>query len=51
MGIAVVLPSGDLVDEGLLIRNAAVEALGRENAEIGFRQIEPAAALGGCFGC
>jgi hypothetical protein len=29
------------------IRNAAVETLGREDAELGFRQIEPTAVLGG----
>ena len=28
-GIAVVLPGGDFVDEGLFVRDAAVEALGR----------------------
>jgi hypothetical protein len=29
VGIAVVLPGGDFVDEGLFVGNAAVEALGR----------------------
>ncbi len=29
VGIAVVLPGGDFVDEGLFIGNAAIEALGR----------------------
>ena len=29
VGIAVVLPSGDFLDEGLFVRNAAIEALGR----------------------
>jgi len=29
VGIAVVLPCGDFVDEGLLVGDAAVEALGR----------------------
>src|ERR1035437_7009300 len=29
VGIAVVLPSGDFLDEGLLVGNPAVEALGR----------------------
>jgi hypothetical protein len=28
MGISVVLPGGDFVDEGLLVGDAAVEALG-----------------------
>jgi len=45
-GIAVVLPGGDFLDQGLLVRNAAVEALGRQNAEFGFGEIEPAAVLG-----
>jgi hypothetical protein len=38
-------PSVDLVDEGQPIRNAAVEALSKEDAELKFRQIDPAAAL------
>ena len=29
VGIAVMLPSGDFFDEGLLVGDAAVEALGR----------------------
>ena len=29
VGIAVVLPGGDLLDESLFVGNAAVEALGR----------------------
>ena len=29
VGIAVVLPSGDFLDEGLFVGNAAIEALGR----------------------
>jgi hypothetical protein len=33
VGIAVVLPSGDFLDEGLFVRNPAVEALGRQDAE------------------
>ena len=45
IGIAVVLPGGDLVDEGLFVGDTAVEALGRQNDEFGLRQIEPAAML------
>ena len=45
--IAVVLPGGDFVDEGLFVGDPAVEALGRQDAEFGFRQIEPAAVLWG----
>jgi hypothetical protein len=33
MGIAFVLSGGDFVDEGLLVGDAAVEALGGEDAE------------------
>ncbi len=39
-GIALVLPGGDFLAERLLIGNAAVEALDRENFEFGFRQIK-----------
>jgi hypothetical protein len=46
MGVAVMLPGGDFVGEGLFVGNATVEALGGENAEFGFRQIEPTAVLG-----
>ena len=46
MGVAVLLPGGDFVDEGLFVGNAAVEALGGQNAKFGFRQIEPTAVLG-----
>ena len=45
MGIAVALPGGDLLDEGLLVGDAAIEALGRKDAKLGFRQIEPTAVL------
>ncbi len=47
VGIAVVLPCGDFLDEGLFIGNPTVEALGREDAEFGLCQIEPAAMLWG----
>ena len=47
VGIAVVLPGGDFVDEGLLVGDAAVEALSGEDTELGFRQIEPATARSG----
>src|SRR6266704_4012535 len=45
VGIAVVLPGGDFIDEGLFIGDSAVETLGRQNAEFGLRQIEPTAVL------
>src|SRR5271166_2653020 len=43
--ISVMLPGGDLVSEDLLIGDAAVETLGRQDAEFRLRQIEPAAVL------
>jgi hypothetical protein len=46
MDIEVMFPGGDFVDEGLLVGDAAVEALSGEDTELGFRQIEPAAVLG-----
>ena len=45
MGIAVSLPCGNVVDEDLLVGDAAVEALRRENGEFRFRHIEPTAVL------
>ena len=46
IGISVMFPDGDFVDEGLLVGDAAVEALSGEDTELGFRQIESAAVLG-----
>ena len=46
LGIAVVLPGSDFADQGLLVGDAAVEALGGEDAEFGFDKIKPAAVLG-----
>jgi hypothetical protein len=46
VGIAFVLPGGDFVDEGLFIRDTAVETLGGEDAEFGFGEVEPTAVLG-----
>ena len=45
VGIAVVLPCGDFLDEGLFIGNPTVEALGGENAEFGLCQIKPTTVL------
>ena len=44
-GVAVAHPCGDFVDECLFVGDAAVEALGRQDAEFGLRQIEPTAML------
>jgi len=45
VGIAVVLPRGDFLDESLFIGNPTVEALGREDAEFGLCQIKPTTVL------
>ena len=45
VGISIILPSCDFVDEGLFVRDTPIEALGRKDAELGFRHIEPAAVL------
>ena len=34
VGVAVVLPGGDFLDEGLFVGDPAVEALGRQDAEL-----------------
>ena len=44
--VAVVLPCADLVGENFLIVDAAIQTLGREHAEFGFGQVEPATVLG-----
>jgi len=46
IGIALLLPGDDFVGEGLFVGNAAVEALGGQNAEFGFCEIKPTAVLG-----
>jgi hypothetical protein len=43
--VAVVLPCGDFVGEDLLVGDAAIQTLRRENAEFGFSHVEPAAVL------
>ena len=45
VGISVVLPCGDFLDEGVFIGNPTVEALGREDAEFGLCQIKPTTVL------
>ena len=45
IGVAIVLPCGDFVDERLFVGNAPVEALGRQNTKLGFGQIEPTAVF------
>ena len=45
VGIAVVLPCGDFLNEGLFIGNPTVEALRSEDAEFGLCQIEPTTVL------
>jgi hypothetical protein len=45
VGIAIVLTGGDFVDQGLFVENPPVEALGRQDAEFGLRQVKPTAML------
>ena len=45
VGISIAFPGVDFVDQGLFVRDTAVEALGRQDAEFGLRQIEPTAVL------
>src|ERR1019366_6235836 len=45
VGVAIILPSCDFVDQGLFIRDAAIEALGRKDSEFGLRHVEPTAVL------
>ena len=44
--VSVVLPCVDFAGEDFLVGDAAVQTLGRENAELGFGHVEPAAVLG-----
>ena len=46
VGISGILPSRDFVDEGIFVRDAAIEALGRKDAEFGLCHIAPLP----CFG-
>jgi hypothetical protein len=46
MFVAMVLPSGDLSFEGLLVWDAAAQALTRQNAKFGFGHVEPASMFG-----
>ena len=39
VGVSILLPSGDFIDEGLLVWDAAIEALGRKDAELGLGHI------------
>ena len=45
MLVAIVLPSGDFSGESLFVWNAAIQTLGRENAEFGLRHVEPTTVL------
>ena len=47
MFVAMVLPSGGLSEEGLLVWNAPAQTLARQNAEFGFGHIEPASMFRG----
>ena len=44
--VAAVLPGGNLLGQRFLIGNAAIQALRRQDTQLGFRHIQPAAVLG-----
>ena len=44
--VSLVLPCVDFTGEDFLVGDAAVQTLGRENAELGFGHVEPATVLG-----
>ena len=43
--VAVSLPCGDFLVQDLLVGDAAVETLGGQNAEFGFRHVQPTAVF------
>jgi hypothetical protein len=46
IGIALLLPGGDFLDEGQFVGNAAVKALSGQNAEFGLCEIKATAVFG-----
>ncbi len=46
IGIALLLPGSDFIDEGRFVGDAAVETLGGQDAEFGFCEVKPTAVLG-----
>ena len=46
LGVAVVFPGGDIVNQRPFVGNAAAEALRGQGAEFGFAEVEPTAVLG-----
>src|ERR1700730_10115853 len=49
VGVSILLPSGDFIDEGLFVWDAAIEALGRKDAE--FARIDSQHVLHGGYEC
>src|ERR1700733_10052091 len=47
LAVAVVFPCEDFLGQGLLVCDAAIEALGRKYAEFGLRYVQPTAMLWG----
>ena len=45
VGVLILLPGVDFFDKGLFVGDAAIEALGRKDAELRLRHIEPTAML------
>ena len=46
MFVSMVSPGGDFSFQGLLVRDAAAEALAGQDAEFGFGHVEPASMFG-----
>jgi hypothetical protein len=44
--VAIALPGGDFLDQGLLVGDAPIEALRRHDAKFGLSHVQPASVLG-----
>jgi len=44
--VSAVLPCGDFLDQGVLVSDTPIEALTGQDAEFGFRHVQPTAVLG-----
>jgi len=44
--VAAVLPGGDFLDQGVLVGDAPIETLRRQDAELGFSHVQPTAVFG-----
>ena len=46
LAVAFSLPRCDFVDQSLLVRNAAIETLARDDTEFGFSHVQPTSMFG-----